>query len=377
MARTVGVEEELILVDDRTGLPLAVSPAVLAKATTQLGGNPLTTVGVVPRGAIEGEFQQQQLEIHTSPVSDLADLDAELRQWRGVAIDLAREVGASVAALGTSPLPVEPRAVPSPRYAQIRELLGITARHHLTCGCHVHVNVESDEVGVAVIDRVRVWLPVLVAITANSPFSQGEDSGYASYRTQAFSLWPSCGPPELLGSAEAYHRLVEAMIGTGVLVDTGMNYWHMRLSDRYPTVEIRVSDVCLDVADAVMLAALCRALVETAVEQWRRGEPAPDVPVTMLRLATWQASRYGVDSDLVDPRTMGLTAARDVVPALVTHVATARDPGGDRTVVEAGIERLWARGNGANRQRRTLERTGQLVDVVAQAVRLTAGKDSD
>jgi carboxylate-amine ligase len=97
----------------------------------------------------------------------------------------------------------------------------------------------------------------------------------------------------------------------------------------------------------------------------------------MLRLATWQASRYGVDSDLVDPRTMGLTAARDVVPALVTHVATALDANGDRILVEAGVERLWARGNGANRQRRTLERTGQLVDVVAQAVRLTAGQDDD
>jgi carboxylate-amine ligase len=377
MARTVGVEEEFILVDLRSGRPLAVSPAVLAKATTSLGQDPLATVGVVPRGAIEGEFQQQQLEIHTSPVANLVDLDAELRQWRGVATDLAREVGASVAALGTSPLPVEPRSVPSPRYARIRELLALTARHHLTCGCHVHVSVESDEVGVAVIDRVRVWVPVLLAMTANSPFYQGEDSGYVSYRSQALSLWPSFGPPELFGSAEAYHRLLDAMIATGALLDEGMNYWDMRLAVRYPTVEIRVADVCLDVADTVVLAALCRALVETAVEQWRRGEPAPEVPVTMLRLASWRAARYGVESDLVDPRTMQLAPARDVVPALVTHVATALDAGGDRAVVEAGLERLWTQGNGADRQRRTMERTGQLVDVVADAVRLTAGKDSD
>jgi carboxylate-amine ligase len=135
--------------------------------------------------------------------------------------------------------------------------------------------------------------------------------------------------------------------------------------------------VCLDVADTVLLTALCRALVETAVDQWRRAEPAPEVPVTMLRLATWRAARYGVESDLVDPRTMQLAPARDVVPALVTHVATALDACGDRAVVEAGLERLWAQGNGADRQRRTMERTGQLVDVVAQAVRLTAGKDSD
>jgi carboxylate-amine ligase len=369
------VEEELILVDIKTGRPLAVSGAVLAKAAAALGRDPSATVGVVARGAVEGEFQQQQLEINTSPVEDLADLDAELRQWRRVAIDLAREVGACVAALGTSPMPVEPRAVPSPRYAEIRELLGITARHHLTCGCHVHVNIESDEVGVAVMDRVRVWLPVLLAMTANSPFSQGEDSGYASYRTQSLSLWPSFGPPELFGSAEAYHRLVEAMVGTGALLDEGMNYWDVRLSVGFPTVEFRVADVCLDVADTVVLAALCRALVETAVEQWRRGEPAPDVPVTMLRLASWRAARYGVESELVDPNTMALAPARDVVPALITHVATALDAYGDRSLVEAGVERLWAHGNGANRQRRTMERTGQLVDVVAQAVRMTAGQE--
>ena len=376
MTRTVGVEEELLLVDLGTGRPLSVSGAVLAKATQSLGQDPAARVGIVPRGAVESEFQQQQLEIHTSPVVDLADLDAELRHWRGLAIELAESVGAGLVALGTSPMAFAPRSVPSPRYQEIRDLLGLTARHHLTCACHVHVNVESDEEGVAVMDRVRVWLPVLLAVSANSPYWQGEDTGYASYRTQALTLWPSFGPPERFGSAAAYHRLVSLMIDSGALLDEGMIYWDVRLSARYPTVEIRSADVCLDVADTVFVAALCRGLVESAARDWRRGEPAPDVPTSLLRIATWQAARYGVDGDLVDPLTLRRAPARDVVASLVSYVASALDEDRDRLIVDRGVERLWARGTGATQQRRTMECTGRLVDVVDEAVRRTAGQDA-
>jgi carboxylate-amine ligase len=224
-------------------------------------------------------------------------------------------------------------------------------------------------------DRLRVWLPVLLAISANSPYWQGQDTGYASYRTQALSLWPSFGPPERFGSAAAYHRLVSIMIDSGALLDEGMIYWDARLSARYPTIELRSADVCLEVADTVFIAALCRGLVETAAREWRRGEPAPDVPTSLLRVATWQAARFGVEGDLIDPRTMRGAPARDVVASLVSYIAPAVDDGGDRLVVDRGVERLWARGNGAMRQRRTMERTGRLVDVVDEAVRVTAGQD--
>src|SRR6476661_1467462 len=151
----------------------------------------------------------------------------------------------------------------------------LTARERLTCGCHVHVSVESDEEGVGVLDRIRVWLPSLLALSANSPFWNGQDSGYASYRSQAFARWPSWGPADRYGSAEAYHRLVRRMVLSSVILDPGMVYFDARLSQHYPTVEIRAADVCFTVEEAIVGAALCRGLVETAALEWAAGMPEP------------------------------------------------------------------------------------------------------
>ncbi len=156
------------------------------------------------------------------------------------------------------------------------EHYGLTAQEQLTCGCHVHVSVESDEEGVAVLDRMRVWLPVLLALSANSPFWQGKDTRYGSYRSQVWGRWPSAGPVEIHGSAEAYHARVRSLVATGALRDEGMIYFDARLSHRYPTVEVRVADVCLDPADTVLLATLVRGLVETSAREWREGRPVPD-----------------------------------------------------------------------------------------------------
>ncbi|MDT0323939.1 YbdK family carboxylate-amine ligase, partial [Streptomyces millisiae] len=139
----------------------------------------------------------------------------------------------------------------------------------------------SDEEGVAVLDRVRCWLPVLLALTANSPFWQGQDTRYASYRSRVWGRWPSAGPVELHGSAERYHEQVAALVSTGVLKDEGMVYFDARLSRSYPTVEVRIADVCQDPADTVLLAALTRALVETAAREWRAGEPPQDTEVAL------------------------------------------------------------------------------------------------
>ena len=138
------------------------------------------------------------------------------------------------------------------------EKYALTAREQLTCGLHVHVSVGSDEEGVAVLDRIRSWLPSLMALSSNSPFWNGQDSGYASYRTQARNRWSSAGPMEAFGSAWAYHALVADISATGVVINPDFD---ARLSARHPTVEIRLSDVCLEPRDAVLIAALVRALV--------------------------------------------------------------------------------------------------------------------
>ena len=230
-----------------------------------------------PPGAAGGaelafELQRQQLETNTTVCRDLGELAREVRRCRSLAAEAAAEAGARVAALGTSPAPVLPQLVREGRYLRMARAFGITAQEQLTCGCHVHVGISSADEGVAVLDRIGPWLAVLLALSANSPFWQGRDTSYASFRYQAWGRWPTAGPTEPFGTAEAYRQTVRQMVGTGTLLDSGMVYFDARLSEHYPTLEVRIADVCLHADDAVLIAALCRALVETEARRWRAGD---------------------------------------------------------------------------------------------------------
>ncbi len=348
-ARSVGVEEEMLLVDPVSGEARAVAGAVMAAA----GDDDLQL-----------ELQREQLETGTRPCVSLADLGREVRRCRALAAQAAQRSGAAIAAVGTAPMVVDPAITGKRRYRQMAAEFGLTAHEQLTCGCHVHVQVASDEEGVAVLDRIRQWLPVLLALSANSPFWQGRDSGYASFRYQAWGRWPSAGPTELFGSAQAYHEVVQAMADTGTVLDTGMIYFDARLSRQYPTIEVRVADVCLEADDAVLIAALVRALVETAARQWRDDQPASAARGELLRLASWRASRSGLDGPLVDPLTSRPVAAHAVAKQLMAHVTPALADAGDLPVVTGLLADLLARGNGADRQRAAYQRSGRILDVV-------------
>jgi carboxylate-amine ligase len=259
-SRSVGVEEEFLLVEPETGRPKAVAGTVLQAAGPEAGTD------------LEGELQQQQLETNSRPCQSLEELHRELRRCRAAAATAAGRVGARVVALGTSPLPVEPQPLSTSRYERMAEVFGLTAHEQLTCGCHVHVGISDADEGVAVLDRAGPWLATLLALSANSPFWQGRDSEYASFRYQVWGRWPSSGPAGPFGTSRAYRETIEQMVGSGTLIDPGMVYFDARLSERYPTVEIRIADVCLRAEDTVLVAALARALVETEARTWREGK---------------------------------------------------------------------------------------------------------
>ncbi|HWG62085.1 MAG TPA: glutamate--cysteine ligase [Streptosporangiaceae bacterium] len=368
--RSVGVEEELLLVEPDTGRPRAVAAAVLAAggaAGARGDGSPGNGHGGPEAEDLDYELQLQQVETSTRPCGTLGELEGELRRARAAAADAAGRVGVQIAALGTSPLPVEPETVGQPRYQRMAEAFGLTAQEQLTCGCHVHVQVDSAEEGVAVLDRIQPWLAVVLALSANSPFWQGLDSSYASFRYQAWGRWPCSGPTEWFGSAEAYQATVEQMVRTGTLLDTGMVYFDARLSEHYPTVEVRIADVCLRHEDAVLIAALVRALVETEARAWQQDAAPLRMRAELLRLAAWRASRSGLDGELIDPRTgrPGGTAA--VTALLLAHVRGALADAGDLGTVTGLLADVLRRGSGAAFQRDVLRRTGNLRDVVASA----------
>ncbi|MFZ0118072.1 MAG: glutamate--cysteine ligase [Pseudonocardiaceae bacterium] len=356
--RSVGVEEELLLVDPDSGRALALAAAVLRNAAD---------CGHLADQALTSELMRQQVETNTRPCTSLDELASEVRRWRLAANEAAEGKGARVAALASSPLAAEASVSSAPRYQQMVDEFGLTAEEQLTCGCHVHIAIDSESEGVAVLDRIRGWLPCLLALSANSPFWRGQDSGYASYRSQVWGRWPSAGPTELFGSAETYHATTRAMVKSRTLLDAGMVYFDARLSREHPTVEVRVADVCLAADDAVLLAALVRALVDTAARSWRADVPAVSARTELLRLASWRASRSGLHGDLVDP-TGRPAPAPQVIRALVDHVRPVLDEYGDLEVVEDLVTAVLSRGNGAIVQRRIYRTSGRLSDVVAHAV---------
>jgi carboxylate-amine ligase len=385
--RTVGVEEELLVVDP-AGNPVPLAPEALrvaagrgegetveehdrAERSADQPGDDGVDADQTPGARLVPELKEQQIELGTRVCKELSEVGAELRHWRSRADAAAASIGARVAALATSPLPVEPVQTPGQRYQLMVEAFGLTAMEQLTCGCHVHVSVEDDDEGVAVLDRIRVWLPVLTALTANSPFWLGQDSRYASFRSQAWNRWPSAGPTAVFGSPAAYHAVIDDLLATGTLLDPGMIYFDARLSATWPTVEVRIADVALRVSDAVLLAGLVRALVETAARDWRAGRPAPDMRTEVLRVAAWRAGRSGLSAELVDPRTGRPAPAAEVVAALVDHLRATLADSGDLDLVEQGLADVLRRGTGADLQRRVFAETGDLAAVVRAAVTAT------
>jgi len=367
VTRQVGVEEELLLVDPDTGRPSAIAGTALSRwaAAHPDGG------GDGPGGMVEEEFQQEQIETDTRPCTSMEDLAQQVCSQRAEASEAARAAGGELAALATTPMEVVPTLTPKARYRKMVREYGLTAAEALSCGVHVHVEVDGDDEGVAVLDRIRGWLPVLLALTANSPFYQGQDSGYESFRSQIWNRWPSAGPTELFGSAQAYRDTIDDLVATGAVLDVGMVYFDARLAAAYPTVEIRVGDVCQHPDDTVLLAALCRGLVSTAAAQAKAGEPAPPVRSETIRVSTWRAGRSGVGGSLVDPRTMRPAPAEHVVDALLDHVRAALEDSGDLKLVDRLLSQLRERGNGAQVQRRVFRDTGRLEDVVRAAVGAT------
>jgi glutamate---cysteine ligase / carboxylate-amine ligase len=370
VVRKVGVEEELLLVDPDTGELANAAGHVLHEHRTERKDEDRPA-----SQELEGELLRHMVETHTDPTTDLRRVERELQEARRTAMVAADDSGLALAAVGTAPLgSIRPAVSANPRYERIVNEFGEMGRGAGTLGMHVHIDIDDDEEGVRVIDAVRPWLPLLTALSSNSPYAAGRDTGYASWRQQVWTRWPTAGTAEPYGSAEEYRRVTRTLIDIGAALDAGMLYFDARLSTRYPTVEIRVADTCTEIEDAMVVVALARALVETLAEA---DPPARPWRSDVLRGAWWLAARYGLSGRLVHPVTARSVVAHEAVMALRELVDDALQQAGDADRVDEGLSRLSTTGTGARRQRATYERTGEIRDVVADLVaRTTASAQS-
>ncbi|WP_449346416.1 carboxylate-amine ligase [Streptomyces xanthochromogenes] len=355
---TLGVEEEYLLVDPDSGLPVPLSDEV----RTAAGLEPM-----VQEREVQPELLLAQVEVATPVCSTLDEVGGHLLRLRHAVGAAAEQHGCRLAATAAAPLtgsaPTE--VTHEPRYQDLRARAAQLVEEQFINGMHVHVGMPDREVAVSVLNRIRVWLPTLLAMSANSPFWQGRDTGFASWRTPVFSRWPVCGPPPRFDDLEDYEQRTRALVESKVILDTGQLYWQARLSERYPTLELRCLDVQLRADDAVMLAGVVRALAATALRAHKAGEPEPQCPPELLQAAVWHAARHGLGGTLIDSAGLPRPAG-DTLCQLTQHIAQDLAESGDEREVGSLIHRLLRQGNGADRQREALADGGfpSVIDLI-------------
>ncbi|MET9784341.1 carboxylate-amine ligase [Nocardiopsis alba] len=350
---TFGVEEEFFVVDPRTRRILSRAPDVLARAR-----------GLTDR--LCGEFTDAQVEANSPVCATAEDARDFLTAAREELRRAADEVGLAVAATGTPILgdPASARVSKGRRYSDISARFGTLRESHVVCGCHVHVGIPDRSTAVSVSDHLRRWLPFLVALSANSPFHDGHDSGHASWRTVTWNRLPSAGPPPLLRSLSEHERAVHELSDTGAILDRHMVYWDIRLSDHLPTLEIRVGDVAATAEEALLFATLARGLVGRALIEVGDGAPAPDISGQTLRAAVWRAARDGLEGLIPDPLTGETLPAATAMERLRRAALPGLALTGDTDLVSELLERVLAVGSGAARQRAVYAERGRMSDVV-------------
>lgn len=363
---SLGVEEEYQIVNRESGELKASGEALVHEVQEEVGE------------AAQHELFLSQIEIGTPVCNGLAEVRREITRLRHAVIEAAREAGDEILSAGTHPFsaPTHQPFTPKPRYTGMAYNYQHLAHEHFICGCHVHVGINDRELTIEIMNRARGWLAPLVALAANSPFWLGEETGYASYRTEVWRRWPMAGSPHIFRNRAEYDALVRTLVQTGGVEDETRIYWDMRPADRFETLEFRATDVCLTIDEAVMIAGLCGALARTCAADAARDAEREAVYVgvrpELLRAAEWRAARYGLDETLIDVHAGQAVPAKDLVHQLLAYLRPALEENGEWDEISHLVNEVLERGNGAARQRAAFEKKGDLTDVVQYIAAETA-----
>src|SRR4051794_23596203 len=354
---TIGVEEELMIVDEET--------LDLVNAIESLLVDP-------PMGAVKPELMESVLEIATEPCRNAVEAGQQLVALRGQIREAAAEKGLAIGSAGTHPFAMweDQRIVARPRYRDLVSALRFVARQELIFGMHVHVGVSDPEKAIHIANGMRVHVAVLVALSANSPFWRADSTGLVSTRTPIFRAFPRVGIPPAYRDWADYQERIGFMQRSGVMEDYTYLWYDVRPHPNFGTVEIRACDSQTRVEHTLGLAALIQAMVKELAIHWESGQPLADYPWEMLDENKWLASRHGLDGELVDlpssDRVTTKALARRLLDRLREH---AQDLGADGDF--AAVEDLLERGNGAARQIVVWEANHDLRELVADIVDAT------
>jgi carboxylate-amine ligase len=336
----IGVEEEYLLVDRETRDLCADPPGTIMEECTNM-----------LHGQVSPEFMRAQIEIGTRVCSNLAEVREDLARLRSTIIEVTGRCGLAPIAASTHPWArwLDQKHTERERYDTLSAEMQAAARRLLICGMHVHVGIEDDELRIDLMNQFAYFLPHLLALSCSSPFWEGEDTGLKSYRLTVFDALPRTGLPERFASFAEYRRHVGVLINAGLIQDATKVWWDMRPSDRYPTLEMRVTDVCTRMEDALTIAALTVCILRMLYRlrcdnrRWRMYAPM------LLMENRWRAMRYSLDEGLIDLAKGVIVPTNELVEELMEIVSEdARDLGCLKEVEHA--RRILAEGTSAHQQ---------------------------
>jgi carboxylate-amine ligase len=356
---TIGIEEELMIVD--------AGSFELVNAIEAL-------IEDTPDGEIKPELMESVLELATKPARNTADAGLQLRALRHRARETAAARGLTVGSAGTHPFAMweDQRIAARPRYRELVAALRFVARQELIFGLHVHVAIDDPDKAIHVADGMRVHLPVLLALSANSPFWRADRTGLASTRMPIFRQFPRVGVPPSYGTWAAYEREIEFMVASGVMEDYTFLWYDVRPHPRLGTVEIRACDAQTRVEHTLGLAALIQAMVKELAEHFDAGHHLAAYPWQMLDENRWLAARHGLEGELVDLPSHERVATKALAKRLLHRLREHAQDLGSAAELE-GVDDLLARGNGAARQILVYEANQDFREVMAAIVAATAG----
>jgi carboxylate-amine ligase len=351
---TLGIEEEYQVIDPETrDLRSHIDAEIIAKGKTVL------------KEAVKAEMHQSVVEVGTGICRNIKDAAREVKSLRAHIVDLAHKNGLRLAAAGTHPFADwrKQDIYPDERYQIIVQDLKMVARANLIFGLHVHVGVEDRETAIHLMNAARYFLPHIMALSTNSPFWLGMDTGLKSYRCKVFDKFPRTNIPDRFSSYGEYERYVNLLIKTNCIDNAKKIWWDIRPHPHFPTLEVRICDVPMRADETIAIAALIQA---TMMKLWKlhaKNQSFRIYPRALLMENKWRAARYGIDGKMIDFGKETEVPVRDLIEEYLELIDDVVDELGSREEINY-IRRIMEEGAGADRQLRIFQETGDLAKVV-------------
>jgi carboxylate-amine ligase len=360
MKFTLGVEEEYQVINPETRELSSHDQQIVSAAAKHFDEQ------------VKAEMHQAVVEVITGVCSDVSDVRKQVTELRKSISQIAIDLGYRIGAAGTHPFSewAKQLITPNPRYAEIINEMQDTARSNLIFGLHVHVGIEDKSMALHITNSMRYFLPHLFALSTNSPFWEGRNTGFKSFRTKIFDKFPRTGIPGIFHSIEEYQNYINLLTKTRCIDNPKKIWWDIRMHPFFPTIEVRICDIPMTVDETVAITTLIQALVAKLYKLKTQNLSFINYHRALINENKWRASRYGLDGKMIDFGKEEEVDTRVLIAEMIAFVDDVVDELGSRDEINK-VKKMLSNGTGADRQLAVFERTKDLNSVVDYIIEQT------